>query len=291
MSSVGVPDAWTALLPMLRGGPPHVMAVGAVDAGKSTLCRWLAEALALDQDTWLVDADLGQSQLGPPASIGCGKAGSPRVSAEHAFFVGDVSPASCLAACLGAFARATRSVEQAGARRMVVDTSGWVSGPEAVALKLAKGGILGAAHIVLVERERELQAFRRAWRGLPEFPLHVLAPVAAVVRRPMDERRTFRETAFRRALEGAVECELDLGEIAISGARELEGPLPALPPGVLLGLNDGRGSLLSVGILLQMAPDSGKMTCLCRPEGARAAEVRIGRLLLNPDGTHSPLLA
>jgi polynucleotide 5'-kinase involved in rRNA processing len=174
---------------------------------------------------------------------------------------------------------------------MVVDTSGWVSGPEAVALKLAKGGILGAAHIVLVERERELQAFRRAWRGLPEFPLHVLAPVAAVVRRPMDERRTFRETAFRRALEGAVECELDLGEIAISGARELEGPLPALPPGVLLGLNDGRGSLLSVGILLQMAPDSGKMTCLCRPEGARAAEVRIGRLLLNPDGTHSPLLA
>jgi len=289
MSSVDIPDAWTALLPALCAGPPHVMVVGAVDAGKSTFCRWLAEAVAADHDTWLIDADVGQSQLGPPASIGCRRAGSSRVSADHAFFVGDVSPASCPAACLGAFARAVLSVQHAGAQRMVVDTTGWVSGPDAAALKLAKAGILGAAHIVLVERERELQAFRRAWRGLPEFPVHVLAPVAAVARRPMDGRRAFREAAFRRALEGAMECELDLGEVAISGARELEAPLPALPPGLLLGLSDERGRLLAIGILLHMAPASGKMTCLCRPEGARAAEVRVGRLFLNPDGTHSPL--
>jgi polynucleotide 5'-hydroxyl-kinase GRC3/NOL9 len=285
MNDCEVPEVWREALGALAEGPRQALVVGATDAGKSTFCRWLAEVWGVE--TWLIDADVGQSQLGPPATIGCGKAGGGRMTTEAAFFVGDVSPVTSAAAGLGAFARAVRAVREAGAARVVIDTTGWVSGADAVALKLAQGNILGSAHVMLIERASELRAFRRAWRGLPDFPLHVLPPAAAARARSPGERRAFRETAFRAALAGAVECELDLREVAVSGVGELETPLPALPPGQLLGLNDARGRLICLGVLLHLEPQAGRLTCLCRPAGADAAEVRVGRIFLQPDGTHS----
>jgi polynucleotide 5'-hydroxyl-kinase GRC3/NOL9 len=291
MGDYGVPDAWPELLPKLQAGPPIVLVIGPTDSGKSTFCRWLAESSAeAGHAAWVVDADVGQSSLGPPATIGCGAIERGRLVVTASFFVGDVSPGPSPAAYLGAFALALRAAEAARAERIIVDSTGWVSGPEAVALKLAKGALLGSAHVVLIERGSELRAFRRAWRGAEAFPVHQLAPAAAVKPRSANERRAFREGAFRAALSGAVECEIDLRQVGISGAPELGDPFPNPPPGLLVGLNDGAGRLISLGILLAVDARAGRATCLAQPEGAEAAEVRVGRIFLNPDGTHSPVL-
>ena len=288
MADLHIPGDWLTLRGELVAGPSAVLAVGGSDSGKSALCRWLAAEWAQEgQACWLVDSDVGQSQLGPPATVGCAPLGPGGTPEATAFLVGDVSPRRALPQMLGVLAEAVRTAREAGAERMVVDTTGWTTGPEAVALKVAKTAILGEAHVVLIEREDELRAFRRAWRGLARFPLHLLRPVPEVRRRPPEERRAHREGAFRAHLEGAVECEIDLGRVAALGIGALHLPRPSVPTGLLLGLNDARGRLLSLGILQRLDAASGRLRCLCRAEGAGAVEVRFGRLLIDPDGTHA----
>jgi polynucleotide 5'-hydroxyl-kinase GRC3/NOL9 len=289
MSRLEVPETWEVLQQEVASGPHHVLVIGGTDVGKTTFCHWLAERLAArGRETWLIDADIGQSRIGPPATVGCARIASPAPRTEMAFFVGDVSPGRTMADCLGGFAAAFRAAVDAGAGTVVVDTTGWIAGPDAVALKLAKARIIGAGHIVLLERIEELRAFRRAWRSLPGFPVHELRPAGAVVARSQGERRAFREAAFRAALKGAMECEIDLRTTAISGAHTLAARLPRLPSGLLIGLSDPWGKLLSLGMLRSLGSVAGRMTCLCQAQGVAAAEVRIGRLYVSPDGTHSP---
>jgi len=288
MAELHVPESWLALYRELEAPPSVVLTVGAGDTGKSTFCRWLAQRNAADgAASWLVDADVGQSQLGPPASIGCAPVDETGVREATAFFVGDVSPRRVPPAMLGALAEGLRMAREAGARSIVIDSTGWISGPEAVALKMAKAAVADEAHVVLIAQGDELRAFRRAWRGLPRFPTHVLRPVPEVSRRSPEERRARREALFRAHLQGAVDCEIDLRHVAVSGTGRLHLPRPSVPPGLLLGLGDPGGRLLSLGILRELHAASGKLTCLCQPAGSAAAEVRFGRLLVAPDGAHS----
>lgn len=282
-----IPDSWLALPEVLGKGPRSIVVIGATDSGKSTLCRWLAsqfaEAGALCA---LIDADLGQSQIGPPTCVGVGVATKKGIEERAAFFAGDVSPGRIVPQMLAAFAEAARAAHGLGGAFIIVDTTGWISGHEAVAVKMAKSKILGEAHVILIEREDELRPFRRGWRNIERFPLHVLPVLPAVTRRSRDTRRTYREAAFREYFKGAVECEFDLRAAAVSGPLNLRLPRPSVPRGLLVGLNDGEGKLLSLGTVRELDATEGMLTVLCRAEGAQAAEVQFGRLVVNRDGSH-----
>ncbi len=289
MADPQIPETWPVLAAELAGQPADVLVVGAADSGKSTLCRWLAMHWArAGQPTWLIGADIGQSHFGPPAAIGCVRMGPDGPGEAAAFFVGDVSPRRAVPEVLAAYADAVRLT---GGARRIVDSAGWTMGPGAVALKRAKAALLSEAHVVLIEREDELRAFRRAWRGLERFPLHIVAPAPEVRRRPPEERRRYREAAFREHLAGSVACEMDLGAVAAWGTGPLHRACPEAPEGLLLGLSDGRGRLLGLGVLDRLDAAEGRLVCRCRPEGGAASEVRFGRLLVGPDGTHTPIEA
>ena len=48
-----------------------VLVIGATDVGKSTFCRFLIErGVTSKLKVGFVDADVGQSQIGPPTTIG-----------------------------------------------------------------------------------------------------------------------------------------------------------------------------------------------------------------------------
>ena len=64
------PD-WRKLASWVVKPQQIVLVIGATDAGKSTFCRFLADfALAKGFKVACVDADIGQSQIGPPTTIG-----------------------------------------------------------------------------------------------------------------------------------------------------------------------------------------------------------------------------
>ena len=72
--------------------------VGAGDTGKSTLAAQLASALtARGARVAVVDADVGQSEIGPPTTVGLGAVTGPLTRLRDADlialeFVGDTSP-------------------------------------------------------------------------------------------------------------------------------------------------------------------------------------------------------
>jgi GTPase SAR1 family protein len=58
---------------MAGTGPPlkgRLLLLGAADTGKTTLLNALASRLAKSQPVALVDADIGQSHIGPPTTVG-----------------------------------------------------------------------------------------------------------------------------------------------------------------------------------------------------------------------------
>ncbi|MEM2936141.1 MAG: Clp1/GlmU family protein, partial [Candidatus Bathyarchaeia archaeon] len=80
-----------------------VMVMGAVDSGKTSFCTYLInKALEKGRNVGIVDADLGQSDVGPPGTIGFSHVTRPvrdpfEMEAEDACFVGVTSPSRAVA--------------------------------------------------------------------------------------------------------------------------------------------------------------------------------------------------
>ena len=108
--------------------------VGESEAGKTSLTAWLAGELAAAGDhVAVVDADLGQSEIGPPTTVGLGRirgrvtrlADAECIALE---FVGATSAARCLRETALATARLVDRARALAFDRVLVDTSGLVAG-------------------------------------------------------------------------------------------------------------------------------------------------------------------
>src|SRR3954454_16463187 len=89
-----VPSDWgEAATAIVRSGIRRVLVAGPVDAGKSTFCRiLLAEAAAAGRTAELVDADVGQKMVGPPACVTLGAASVAGFALRDLVFVGTTDP-------------------------------------------------------------------------------------------------------------------------------------------------------------------------------------------------------
>ena len=140
-----VPEQWAELCQEARAGWQRIIIVGGTDVGKSVLCWWLAEQLSKQGPTAVLDADVGQSRVGPPAAIGWRFTDA---EAGEFYFVGEVTPAPRPADCIAGTVRLAQRAAAAGAEFTIVDTSGYVDGPGAVSLKKAKIELLAPALVI-----------------------------------------------------------------------------------------------------------------------------------------------
>jgi len=107
-TEIRVSREWLDLVKRLPAAG-RIVVVGCCDTGKTTLCRWLLSKLPSEAHPALVDADTGQSQVGPPGCVAWRFAGTN----EHQFFfVGDTTPATAPATTLAATGRAVGAAEE-----------------------------------------------------------------------------------------------------------------------------------------------------------------------------------
>ena len=181
-----------------RGG---ILLLGAVDTGKTTLAHEaVRHAVRTTGATCaLVDADVGQSEIGIPGVVACAIASPANVDAHardwprrHAAFVGCTSPSPRLAKWLGAVAACVRACRSAGAGRIVVDTPGWVTGPVAREAYAALLQISPADLVVLLERPRAPNPLAAL------FSLREPPPVVARIETPEGVGRKARATRTAR---------------------------------------------------------------------------------------------
>lgn len=208
------------------------LVIGPTEAGKSTLVAEMARGLcARGLRVGIVDADLGQSEIGPPTTIGLGRAHAQLARLADAellalHFVGATSAARNV---LGTVVGVRRMLDRAralGFDRVLVDTSGLVAGDLGRALKHAKIDVVDPDLVIGLADEcaHILHPYERRHR-----PAIVrLPPLAAPRRRSAEERRRWRAQALARHLATARLQSLDLRRVALKQPALLIGaPLTA----------------------------------------------------------------
>lgn len=278
------PEAVTRALDRAVADGGTVLLLGATDSGKSTLTRELVNrAVAAGRRVAVVDADVGQSDIGPPTTIGLGFPTAPvaslgEIAAEQLYFVGDTSPARHLLPMAVGTALLTRAACAAQCDLILIDTTGMVSGRQAETLKFHKIQATRPRCILAVQRHDELEHLLLPFRGRGS-PRVIRLPVAPQVRvKSPTERQERRQAAFARALADAREVSLECPAVALWAPA-----LPARLCGRVCGLLDRRGDTLAFGILEEVF---ATRLALFTPVDAAAAvtTVQVGSVIINRQG-------
>jgi polynucleotide 5'-hydroxyl-kinase GRC3/NOL9 len=281
------PDQWHDLAASLDAHTGTIMVVGGVDSGKTTLCWWLAEQLGEHGRTGVVDADIGQSVLGPPGTVGWRMLDSGDV---EFVFVGDITPSRRPLGTVAATVRACGRARAAGAAWLVLDTSGYVDGAGATALKRAKLDLVEPTDLVLIEdKEGRLEQIARAVRP-GELRVHRLAAVAENAK-SREFRRRWRQERFADYLGEAEVQAISLEGRAIYGGdprrwRERGREFVDALRGLLIGLSDAEGIGVAIGLLRGLGERGEELLLLAPPlDEEKVASVSLGNVRLEPDGT------
>lgn len=196
----------------------RVLLLGGTDTGKTTFAREAINFLAGERSlrTALLDADIGQSEIGPPATVGVavarpGDASLPLASLHSlplldAAFVGATAPPGHLLALLAGLVRMARAAEitLAGDGRLLIDTPGFIAGPAARALIHAIVRTLEPALILAFARAEELSPILGLFEHVAPPPVVALIrPAAEVGRKSAAVRAARRAARLSHFLNGA----------------------------------------------------------------------------------------
>jgi polynucleotide 5'-hydroxyl-kinase GRC3/NOL9 len=233
------------------------MVIGASDTGKTTLTAYLAGMLATRGETVaVVDADVGQSEIGPPTTVGLGRVRVPLARLAHAEvvaleFVGTTSPARAVGPIAEAAAVLVGRARAGGVDRILVDTSGLVAGPLGRWLKRAKIAVVRPDLVVVVARGDESEGVAREAAARPGCAVLRVAAATAVRRRGQDERRRHRARALAGYFAGAATVALPAGVVSVRRLdRRDTRALGAADIDLLVGLHDDAGNTRGIGRLL-----------------------------------------
>lgn len=218
-----IPTSWeTASKKILsRVKPATVMVIGGVDSGKTSFCTYLANgALKKKWKVAIVDADLGQSDIGPPSTIGFSRIIAPikdlfEIEAENAFFVGLTSPSGAINKVLEGLTALKDSVLDTDANFLIINTDGWVEGEDAVRYKVELTERVAPNVVVGIQQHDELTPILTALKGMEI--LSIESP-PAIRKRDRDKRKVLRELSYKKYLRGAKVLSLLLNWVKVEGA-------------------------------------------------------------------------
>lgn len=266
-----------------RGGIAVVL--GGIDTGKSTFCRLTAEAACrLGKKVAYLDTDVAQTTVGPPATIGLKEIAAPGdlepdalARPDAMYFVGATTPQGHLLPMVVGTLKLCRQAIAGGAELIVVDTTGWIGGQQGQALKLHKIEALEPDWVIGFQRGGELDPILGLVRRTQPAEVESVPVDDSIKHTSIDERADRRREALRRSFDGP------LHRWKVKPAMLV----PAIPPELdhalldrlLVGLDDGKGRCLGLGIL-EYNHDELQLVSLVE-EGAKA--LRLGSLRITPD--------
>src|SRR4030042_3637783 len=146
------------LLDILKKEKGIVILLGATDTGKSSLINFLILNLCQQGlKVALVDADIGQSSLGPPTTIGFAVFKSDPdwevvLSPPEIFFVGSTTPEGHFSIFLKGVKRMVDKATFYGTELILVDTTGFVLGEAGKELKRRKIALLSPRFIFALQK-------------------------------------------------------------------------------------------------------------------------------------------
>ncbi len=241
-------DEWVAAIDSLvRRGCRSFMVLGPTDAGKSSVTALIVNrALEYGMRPGVVDADVGQADVGPPACVSAALPGRRilwlrEVRAERFRFIGYVTPQRAERRIVAAVVDLVGWLRRRGAEVVAVDTDGWVQGVNSIEYKVEAARFASIDALIVVGDQKLYRMLERQYSRLGCGVYYLRSPQ---VRRERDreERRSLRGERYRAFLSRAVERVVDLSEVSVQGSCFFSGEL--LPPEVA----EGYSSVLRVPV-------------------------------------------
>lgn len=249
-----------------------ILVIGESDTGKTSFTTALASRLlAMGFTVSVVDADLGQSEIGPPTTIGLGRVVTPierlgQAEVVGLYFIGATSPQGHLLPTAAGTKRMVEKALRLGMDKVVVDTSGLIQGEVGRTLKQHKIDLIDPDLIICLQRGDECEHILRPYdlRTRPEILR--LTSSMPVRKRSQEERRAYRERALQSYFRSAGSLSLDLSRILL---RE-----PALFVGQPLNSKQLEELSVVVGDIILWAERHGSELTLITPDPLKEAKLR-----------------
>ncbi len=218
-----IPESWRKLGEEICGkeGKMKVMVLGGVDSGKTGLVTFLANfLLQCNKKVAVIDADTGQSSIGPPTLISLGFVNEPitqlsQVELFDAFFVGSTSPSGVFERSIVGVLNLLSKAFSMEADAVIIDTTGWVTdrGRE---LKLVKILAVKPDYLVLVEKEfGELIHMAKPFLFTDGIHVKNIDSPPMLRARSRETRRDIRKRFFAKYLEKGELVEVPINTVNI----------------------------------------------------------------------------
>ena len=258
---IPAPKEWFDFLHVLEEEKGVTILLGATDTGKSTLAKFLIFNLCKrGLKVALIDADIGQSFLGPPTTIGLSVFKSDPnweivLSPPEIFFVGSTTPEGHFPIHLKGVKMMGDKAPSYGAEVIIVDTTGFVLGEAGKELKRRKIDLLSPRFIIALQKSDEIEHILELYKENSLYKIYRLPLSEQVKPRSMEERRINRTNKFQDYFKHSVTQELAIEEFQIEGeVFDPNGdPIPLdwslRINGLLIGLKDSNDETLALGVI------------------------------------------
>jgi polynucleotide 5'-hydroxyl-kinase GRC3/NOL9 len=223
LHKLDISPPWQEAADRFLASPGLTLVLGDLDSGKSTLCHYLIyRAYEAGIPAAWIDADLGQSHLGPPTTLGMDLyppqiPGDDRLFPQGLYFIGQTSPVGKALEIVVGLRRLADRCGQQGLERVVVNTSGFIQGPAASRLKWAKAELLSPRLIFALQRRQELEPILTPMSRQYGTTIARLPVSPQVLPRSWQWRRQYREERFCRYFQGSRRYLLPLADLSWKG--------------------------------------------------------------------------
>ncbi len=229
--------------------------LGATDTGKTTLATALARHVASNGPVGLIDADIGQSHIGPPATVGWAIVNDTQIDfnkllADGIVFVGDITPVGHLLQLIAAMTQCLQQVTK-HVDFVIIDTPGFISGPAANVLWWTVQQILQPQLILAVERYDELKEILAGLQFLNHGIEQVQCPPHIPTKSPQ-ERQWYRQNQFNKYFQDSYHYNINLNHVAVQRSRNLYSDNLI---NRLVGLRDSKGVDIAIGQIKEWQPE------------------------------------
>ena len=224
-----MPGDWLEIANKILKDRGAVLVLGATDTGKSICTLLFANFWAKHgRKVGIVDVDMGQSDLGPPTTMGMVLINKPtkslkEFSTDSLYFIGSTSPLNYFLPTICGTKKLIDEGKKKGAEIIIVDTTGLVKGNPGRTLKENMIDIISPSHIIALQREDELEHILKNINLTDGIVIHRLSPCTEVKRKTYFQRREAREEKFRKYFEDASSLKINLINLNIKGSYYCSG--------------------------------------------------------------------
>jgi len=205
-----------------------IFVLGGVDTGKTTFVHWLAnQGIKGKKVIGIIDADVGQSNIGPPTTIGLGIINEEveslsLIEPKALFFVGDISPEKHLLDMVVGTRKLFNKLLENKIDKVIIDTTGLVQGEIGQVLKLAKIRNIGMGHIIALQRKNEIEHILKPLERM-NYIIHRIPISSKAKLTSREERAILRNKKFILYFKNCFKFDLLFSEIATINTPFLSG--------------------------------------------------------------------